>query len=209
MWMTVERDHPLVASSHQFLSAEQALHRGRLTHAIVDAGTAMEMMVAAAVRLIGPERGYSQAKLEGALEAPFGSLLKDHFARLLEYGEDPASAGDPLGEWWRKGYLVRNAVVHEGRKATANEAEEALGSALQLQRDFIDRVKVAGLGEKLPGVPQRVKETAEAARGRCWRSGLLVLGMWCSSLQPIRYRSNLLQQAVEHVLGLGVDAVFG
>jgi len=164
MWMTVEKDHPLVASSHQFLSAEQALHRGRLTHAIVDAGTAVEMMVAAAVRLAGPERGYDQRKLKSALKAPFGSLLKEHFARLLEYEGDPLNAEDPLGEWWRKGYLVRNAVVHEGYKATPREAAEALESALHLQRDFIDRLRAAGLGEKLPGVPQQIREAADAAR---------------------------------------------
>jgi hypothetical protein len=164
MWMTVEHDHPLVRPSHLFLSAEQALHRGRLTQSIVDVGTAIEMLVAAAVRLVGLERGYSEEKLQGVLEAPFSSLLKDHFAPLLGYSSTPATADDPLGEWWREGYLVRNAVVHEGRRATEDEAEGVIGSALQLQRDFTERLRAAGLGQILPSVPQNIKEAADAAR---------------------------------------------
>jgi hypothetical protein len=32
---------------------------------------------------------------------------------------------------------------------------------------------------------------------------------WVFPLQPIRDRSDLLQQAIEHALGVGVDAVLG
>lgn len=164
MWMTVERDHPLIPSSHLFLSGEQALHRGRRTHAVVDAGTAVEMLISAAVQLLGPERGYEKSKLDKVMRAPFKSLTQDHFAPLLGYSPEVADAGDALGEWWRDGYLTRNAVVHEGRRPTEEEAAKALGSALRLQRDFVDRLRAAGWGEKLPGVPQHVKEAADYAR---------------------------------------------
>jgi hypothetical protein len=164
MWMTVEHEHPLVRPSHLFLSAQQALHRGQLTQAIVDSGTAVEMLVSAAIRLVGPEKGYSAAKVQSVLEAPFASRVKDHFARLLEYSSTPAQAEDALGEWWQDGYLVRNAVVHEGRRATEDEASAAIGSAMQLQHDFTERLRTEGLGGKLPGVPQNVKEAADAAR---------------------------------------------
>jgi hypothetical protein len=164
MWMSVEHDHPLVPSSHLFLSAEQATHRGRLTHAIVDSGTAVEMLIAAAVRMLAPEHGYSSNKLSGVMKAPFASLVKEHFAPFMSYGTNPKTDQDALGVWWREGYQIRHAVVHEGRKATIEEAEEALGSALQLQRDFTERLRAQGLGSKLPGVPAHIKEAADAAR---------------------------------------------
>ena len=164
MWMSVEHDHPLVPSSHLFLSAQQAMHRGRLTHAIVDSGTAVEMLVSAAVRLVAPEHGYDVKRLAGVMEAPFASLVMDHFAKLLGYSPDPDDGDDALGVWWREGYHLRHAVVHEARRATEREAAEALGSAMQLQRDFTERLRVAGLGDKLPGVPAHIKEAADAAR---------------------------------------------
>lgn len=164
MWMSVEHNHPLVPSSHLFLSAEQAMHRGQLTHAIVDSGTAVEMLVAAAVRSLAEDQGYSEKKLEGVMEAPFANLVKHHFASFLGYATNPKASDDALGIWWREGYQIRHAVVHEGRKATEQEAEEALGSALQLQRDFVERLRAAGKGDKLPGVPTHIKEAADAAR---------------------------------------------
>jgi hypothetical protein len=164
MWMSVEHDHPLVPSSHLFLSAEQAMHRGRLTHAIVDSGTAVEILISAAIRLVAPERGYSEERLAGVMQAPFASLVKEHFAKLLGYSQEPLSGEDALGTWWREGYQIRHAVVHEGRRVTVWEAEEALESALQLQRDFAERLRAKNLGDKLPGVPINIKEAADAAR---------------------------------------------
>lgn len=164
MWMTVERDHPLTAPSHLFLSAQQAMHRGRLTHSIVDSGTAVEMLVAAAVRLLASDQGYSAAKLENVLKAPFANLLRDHFASFLGYSRELDTSDDALGIWWRDGYKTRNSVVHEGRKPTEEEAAKALGSALQLQRDFVERLRAEGFGDKLPQVPAEVKHAADARR---------------------------------------------
>jgi len=164
MWMSIEHEHPLVPSSHLFLSAEQAMHRGRLTHAVVDAGTAVEMLIAGAIRILAEEHSYTDEKLRGVLQAPFASLAKDHFAVFMGYAKDTEESSDALGLWWQTGYRIRHAVVHEGRKVTEREAEEALGSALQLQRDFVDRLRTTGLGDKLPGVPDYVKRAADAAR---------------------------------------------
>lgn len=164
MWLTVERDHPLVAPSHMFLSAQHAQYRGRLTHAILDAGTGVEIMVAAAVRLVAPEFGYSAEKVSKVMQAGFRNIVEDHFAKLLGYSQDPENASDALGVWWQEGYRIRNAVVHEGRRASEDEADEAIGSALQLQRDFTERLKNLGLSSKLPQVPINVKEEADRAR---------------------------------------------
>jgi hypothetical protein len=164
MWLSVESDHPLVASSRLFLSAQQAEYRGRLSHAVVDAGTGVEMLIAAAVRLIGPDRGYSDDALSRALQAPFRNLVEGHFAKLMDYSSDPENASDALGRWWRSGYRLRNAVVHEGLAPREDEAEEAIRSALQLQRDLRDRMQRMGLASKLPQVPENVKKRADQAR---------------------------------------------
>jgi hypothetical protein len=164
MWFTVERDHPLVTASHLFLSAQQAHYRGELTHAVIDAGTAVETLVSAAVRLVAPERGYPPEKVDKALRAPFRGLVQDHFAKLLGYSREVDESGDALGTWWQEGYKIRNAVVHEGLKANEDQVAQALGSAMQLQRDFTERLRAKGLGDKLPGVPVNVKEAADRAR---------------------------------------------
>jgi hypothetical protein len=163
--MTVERDHPMVPSSHLFLSASQAFHRGRFTHAIVDAGTAVEMLISAAIRLVGPERGYDDKKMEGVLAAPFASRVTDHFATLLGFGVEPWNADDALGEWWRQGYAARNEVVHSGHKPNEEEADHALVSGLNLQRDLVERMRAdAVLRKRLPGVPTNVQKAARVAR---------------------------------------------
>ena len=75
-------------------------------------------------------------------------------------------SGDALGAWWQEGYKIRNAVVHEGLKANEDQVAQALGSAMQLQRDFTERLRAKGLGDKLPGVPVNVKEAADRARAK-------------------------------------------
>jgi len=121
-------------------------------------------MVAAAVRLVAPEFGYSAEKVSKVMQAGFRNIVEDHFAKLLGYSQDPENASDALGVWWQEGYRIRNAVVHEGRRASEDEADEAIGSALQLQRDFTERLKNLGLSSKLPQVPINVKEEADRAR---------------------------------------------
>lgn len=164
-WISATSDNLLIPSSHLFLSAEGALHRGRRTHAVVDSGTAVEMLVSAAIRLVGPARGYDQSKTDRALRAPFKSRLADHFAPLLGYSSDLQGSDDSLGAWWHGGYRIRNQVVHEGHRPSESEALEALVSALDLQHDFITRMKAdPELRTKLPGVPADIAERATAAR---------------------------------------------
>jgi hypothetical protein len=122
------------------------------------------MLIAAAVRLVAPERGYGEKKLAGVMQAPFAALVKDHFARLLGYSREPERGDDALGVWWREGYKLHHTVVHEGQRPSEPEAEAALGSAMQLQRDFSERLRKANLGDKLPRVPINVKQAADAAR---------------------------------------------
>jgi hypothetical protein len=105
------RDHPLMAAAEFLLAAQQSGHRGRRTHTVVEAGTATELLVSGVLRTIGQAKGYDQGKLTIVLSAPFKARVTDHFAALLGYDRDPTVGSDALGEWWRDGYLLRNAVV--------------------------------------------------------------------------------------------------
>jgi hypothetical protein len=134
------RDHPLMPAAELLLAAQQSGHRGRRTHAVVEASTATELLVSGVLRSIGPTKGYDHTKLSNVLNGNFKPRVTDHFAPLLGYDRDPSTGNDALGEWWRHGYSLRNRVVHRGHRPSDDETAEAVATARALNFDAGDRL---------------------------------------------------------------------
>ena len=105
-WIANTRGDPFNASRGYLLAAWSSAQRGRFTHAVAESGTAVEVLVSAALRAAASIKGYDATKLGNVLDGPFASRLKDHFAPCFGYERDPLSSSDRLGEWWQKGYSL-------------------------------------------------------------------------------------------------------
>lgn len=161
-WISASRDHPLKNAGDFILSATGLLERGRYSHAVADAGTGVEMLVTASLRLAGPLHGYNASKLTNVLNGPFASRIKDHFAPVFGYDHDPATSADALGTWWTRTYLLRNKVVHRGHRPTENEAFDAVEAAEALHHDLGARLNAdSNLKALLLPIPDEVIRAVE------------------------------------------------
>lgn len=127
-----EEEPPFMPSSEMLYAAYRALMGGRFREAVLDAGTGIELLVNTSIREIGPQQGDSDESVERALNKGFASRVRDDFARLFGFAQTPDESEDALGEWWRKGYTLRNRVTHEGHLPTVDEAAEAFSTAQKL-----------------------------------------------------------------------------
>jgi hypothetical protein len=136
--ITHHADHgPLYPPMEFLFAARRSFDMGLLSQAVLEAGTAVELLVNRVVRGIELEKGSTPERIDKLLEAGLKNLVKDHFGRRLGVTVDPKGAGlDPLNEWLRIAYKLRNDVAHEGRKPTRPEAAEAIRLAHALV-DFV------------------------------------------------------------------------
>lgn len=161
-WISTANGHPLKQAGDFLLGAWSSAQRGRFTHAVAEAGTAVELLISAALRLAAPYHGYSQPKLNNVLDGPFASRARDHFAPIFGYDTDPATSKDALGRWWQDTYLLRNRVVHRGHRPTEPEAAQALEAAEGLHHDLGGRLsRDPHLSGLLLAVPASVVVAAE------------------------------------------------
>lgn len=137
---SLARGQPLWMAMRWLRDAERSWIRESLEHAVIEAGTAIELAVADTIRSCGLRAGYSSDKITNVLAGDFAGRVRDHFAALLSFEPDPKSAQDTLGSWWREGYELRNRVVHEGHQPTRLESGRAVGAANALLDDIIDRI---------------------------------------------------------------------
>jgi hypothetical protein len=140
LWISASADSPIVDAGSYLTSAWRLFDKGRYGHAVLDCGTAIELIVNFAIREIGAVRGYKAQKLTGALATGFKNRTKHHFAALLGYDPNVEVSGDSLGRWWASGYSMRNKVSHTGYRPTAGEARAAYDTAEDLFNDVGDRM---------------------------------------------------------------------
>ena len=114
-WIADTRGDPFNASRGYLLAAWNLRSaRPLYAPAVAVSGTAVEVLVLAALRAAASIKGYDATKLGNVLDGPFASRLKTHFAPFLGTRERaPLSSSDRLGEWWQ-GYSLRNDAVHRG-----------------------------------------------------------------------------------------------
>ncbi|HKO38903.1 MAG TPA: hypothetical protein VJU14_11110 [Solirubrobacterales bacterium] len=105
---------------------------GRYGASIVSAATSIEILLSTVVRSVGPVRGWSEDRIAGALGSGLKNLLTVHVPKLLPVSIDISDEATVWGNWWKVGYQVRNQVVHEGRRPSEEEADEAVIAAMDV-----------------------------------------------------------------------------
>jgi hypothetical protein len=89
------------------------------------------MIVSSVVRAVGKERHTFDAV--AAIRAPFRGRFEHHLPLALGDGVTRApDLSEARARWLSNGYLVRNAVVHQGHGADPSTAQDAVKSAWDL-----------------------------------------------------------------------------
>lgn len=130
---------------------------GRFAASIVSAATSIEILLSTVVREVGPIRGWDDGRISGALESGFKNIATVHVPKLLGISVDIDDVTTAWGRWWQAGYLIRNEVVHAGRRPTDAQAQEAVWSAMELIAEVGRLIEAdAGLGDLGFGLPTGV-----------------------------------------------------
>jgi tetratricopeptide (TPR) repeat protein len=113
-----------------FFAASRSVEQGRPTHAVLEAGTAIELLVNAIIRGVASAENWAPAELEKVLEKySFRDRFDQKFAPALDQAVDRDEGTDPLSRWWADGYLLRNKVAHAGYRPTDDEVKRAVAAA--------------------------------------------------------------------------------
>jgi tetratricopeptide (TPR) repeat protein len=126
---------PLYPALEFLFAARRSIEEGRLTHAVLESGTAVELLVSGVVLGIGTEQQWAEEKIENVLsdKTGFRNRLGDHFAKAFGITvERDASGQDPINTWLREAYSLRNQVAHRGHRPTDDEAITAVRLAGEL-----------------------------------------------------------------------------
>ena len=150
-----DQPRPFLPAFEMTVVAHRSLFAGRPRHAVLESGTAIELLIYAAVREVTFESGKSLRQVEGVLASGFRNVTADHFARQFGFSGELDAASDALGRWWRDGYELRNRVAHEGHEPTKGEATGALAAAEVLHHEF--GVALASLPLTREHVPSHLK----------------------------------------------------
>lgn len=113
--------------------AQSRLVGGRRREAVVDAGTAVEMLVSAIYRTLSELRNDPPIEKRQNILKPgdFKGRFDHHLPLVLaDPGTGPApDLRNARADWFSKGYDVRRRAVHEGHEPTHAEATDAVMSA--------------------------------------------------------------------------------
>jgi tetratricopeptide (TPR) repeat protein len=119
---------PFFPALEFFYAARRSFDMGLYRQAVMDTGTAIELLVERVLFGIELEKGSSQERMDNLLEKTgFQNLVRDHLAKRLGVTLDkPYSGPDPLSNWLRVAYKLRNRVAHDGYTPTVLEAMQAV-----------------------------------------------------------------------------------
>ncbi|MDQ2758849.1 MAG: hypothetical protein M3Y17_00005 [Actinomycetota bacterium] len=130
---------PFFPTMEMLFAARRSLESGRLAAAVLDSGTAVELLVSNVVRGVGMSQSWDPQRLENVLSEATGfrNRFVAHFARALGVTVDASASGDdPVSTWLRIAYPLRNKVVHAGHRPLIEEAANAIVLAFSLM-DFV------------------------------------------------------------------------
>ena len=105
-----------------YQASEHHLGSGRHDQSVIAACTATEVFINTLFRALWVSSERDPNKLSGVLKAPFRNQLTELLPKFLDKKLDLAEESLPPGRWYTDCYLLRNRIVHEGRKASAGEA---------------------------------------------------------------------------------------
>jgi hypothetical protein len=122
--------HPLMAPRILGFRAEAQRWYGEATASVITLQTAAETLLSGLYRLLLVDQGLDSTEIEGKMRASFKSVLRTHLPCLL--GGRWTGRGAVPEQYWEDVYVVRNALVHEGREPrwwtllTTNKSYDAL-----------------------------------------------------------------------------------
>jgi hypothetical protein len=128
--------HPFFGYAEAMVSARRSLAQGRAAAAILESGTAMEVLVSATIREVAPLRGMTSQKAQNILDGSFKSRLEHHLGPLTGLTVDLSSSTNTVGAWYLGGYQSRNDVVHRGHRPELAEARAAVREVEGVVRDL-------------------------------------------------------------------------
>jgi tetratricopeptide (TPR) repeat protein len=125
---------PLFPAMEFSFAARRSFDMGLFSQTVLETGTAIELLVNRVVLGIELEKGSPQERIDNLLEnTGFQNLVRDHLAKRLGVTLDKQLSGsDPLSNWLRVAYKLRNRVAHTGHRPTLQETLEAMRLADEL-----------------------------------------------------------------------------
>ncbi|HEY7961674.1 MAG TPA: hypothetical protein VID29_07120 [Solirubrobacteraceae bacterium] len=96
---------PFFSAMEFTFAARRSFDMGLYSQAVLETGTAIELLVNRVVRGVELDKGSSEERIENVLETAFMNLVKDHLAKKLGVTVDKQFSGsDPLNNWLRIAY---------------------------------------------------------------------------------------------------------
>jgi hypothetical protein len=142
---------------------------GRYSLAILQLGTAMEVLVSTLIREIASRRGIDVTNVLGPNGPGLRNLVVDHLPRYIGASvrhDDLDGTGHPMGWWWTSGYGLRDRVAHDGYRAHGGDAEDAVMAARHVVRWLGERLSAqsdtADLGDRLSWLVRPVTTDEDA-----------------------------------------------
>lgn len=117
--------HPFFSLGEALVEARRAGSRGRVAHAVLELGTAFELLVSTVVREVGAINGLDDQKVQGVLTSGLKNVLEHHLPKLIGVDVDLLDPQNVFGRWNRDAYVLRNAVVHEGLRPVWSQLQDA------------------------------------------------------------------------------------
>jgi hypothetical protein len=159
--------HPNVIPVIWRSRAQRAVRQtGDAADAIISFQIAAESLLFSIYRMILIDEGFSSAAVESQLEADrtFRSIVVTTMPTKLGGLWDITRPDTAVGEYWRRLYQVRNAIVHRGFEPHGGHAEAAQDAYRRLREHVEDRL-VAKMRQYPRAVLARLGEEALSARG--------------------------------------------
>jgi hypothetical protein len=142
-----------------YQAAEHYLGSGRYVQSVIAATTGIEVLINTIFRVAEALGVWDAKESRRAIAAPFRQQLDHHLAKLLSEKMDMGDADAPAGRWHQCCYLLRNDVVHDGRKPTPAEGLDAKLATGEFARwigaAMIDDTRLAGVRQFLQARPTR------------------------------------------------------
>jgi hypothetical protein len=92
--------------------AQASALAGRGRQAVIDAGTAVEALVALAIREALRAEGVADTQIASTLNQRWPTVFNQELLKAL--GVSPGEGGPEHSKWWRVHYKRRNQAVHDG-----------------------------------------------------------------------------------------------
>jgi hypothetical protein len=110
--------------------AQASAVAGRGRQATIDAGTAVEALVALVIGEALRAKGVTDAEVEDALNQRWSAVYNRELLKAL--GVQPGKGGPEHSKWWRVHYKRRNEAVHNGASPDQDAALEMVSDTWDL-----------------------------------------------------------------------------